>query len=148
MRGLADSLDHDLSESKVAWLANELVGIYGSTTLKHINSALNSWRATWDGRIYREPGREDVTFFHDPLPFWCLAKLYIVLHYLGDSFADSSEFSTARAGGMGETNKLQTQSNILQWMVRFRSELDQRVDRLREPPVLKLAKVADINQGD
>ena len=116
--------------------------MHGSVTLKHINNALNAWRVTWDGRIYREPGREDTTFFHDPLPFWWLAKLYIVLHYLPDSFGEGSEFSIPRAGGIREKSKLQSQSNIFRWMARFCSQ----VDHLRKQhPVLKLAKIADDN---
>ena len=87
--------------------------------MEHINGALNAWRATWDLRIYQEIGYNDAPFLDDPLPFWCLAKLYIILHHYAHLIGDDSEFAVSRVKFVDEKTKLQIQLKIVRWLSRF-----------------------------
>lgn len=113
-------LQHDLSGSTVSSLADAAMFTNSTSALGHINQALNTWRNTWDQRQFREHKYENCTFFNDPLPFWWLAKLYILLHVYADLLHPDSEFAVARARSGDETSKFQVQKKIVGWFSRFR----------------------------
>lgn len=124
-QSLLYSLQQDLSGSTVTSLANEIVSLHNSVTLKHVNSAFDAWRATWDMRHYRERGHEGHTFFSDPLPFWWLGKLYMILHCHSSDIPCDSEFAVWRVSGGDERDKLQIQFKIRGWLARFRKVRNQ-----------------------
>jgi hypothetical protein len=96
--------------------------MHGSTQMHRINGSLNSWRTTWDLRNTHDSQRAKVTFKGDPLPFWWLAKLYLVLHYYAPVLTADSEFATPRAEGLDSTGKTIVQRKIVGWLSSFRGQ--------------------------
>ena len=123
--GLDYLLQQDLSEPTIAALADKVVSTSSCSALKRINGTLNTWRTTWDLRLYREIGYTASAFLDDPMPFWCLAKLYIILHHYTDLISDESEFAVSRVGFVDEKTKLQVQSKIARWLSRFGGQICQ-----------------------
>ena len=118
----AKELQQDLSGPSVADLADRIIKTHGSLQMKGISGSLNSWRTTWDLRNMHDSQREGVTFKGDPLPFWWLAKLYLVLHYYAHILTADSEFATSRAEGLDGTGKTIVQRKIVGWLSSFRGQ--------------------------
>ncbi len=117
--GLNSLVQSDLSGPSVAALADEVVLASSCSALKQINSIFNAWRVTWDLRLYREIGYDDSGFLGNPMPFWFLAKLYIVLHHYEHLISDDSEFAVSRVKFLDERTKLQVQLKIVRWLSKF-----------------------------
>jgi hypothetical protein len=115
-------LQQDLSGPSVADLADRIVKAHGSPQIHRMNGSLNSWRTTWDLRNMHDNHRESVTFKGDPLPFWWLAKLYLVLHYYTHFLTADSEFATSRGEGLNGTGKTIVQRKIVGWLSSFRGQ--------------------------
>src|ERR1700759_5785748 len=79
-QNLDELLRCDWSASTITALAEEAVSTHGNTTLQHVNNALNSWYSVWNFRHFREIQYEGSYVCQNPMPFWWLAKLYLVLH--------------------------------------------------------------------
>ena len=117
--GFNSLVQSDLSGPSIAALADEVVSTSSCSALKQINSILNAWRVTWDLRLYREIGYNDSGFLDNPMPFWFLAKLYIVLHHYEHFISDDSEFAVSRVKFLDERTKLQVQLKIVRWLSKF-----------------------------
>ena len=115
-------LQQDHSGPSVTKIADRMVKVHGSPMIRRINNALDAWRTTWDLRNYHDNQREDCTFKGDPLPFWWLAKLYLVLHYNAPTLEPDSEFATPRAEGMDGHRKTAVQRKIVGWLSSFRGQ--------------------------
>lgn len=129
--GITDLDKHfqeDLTGGKVTALADGTVSLYGSSTLKHVNDALNFWLTTWHMRRYRESAYENRTFLSDPLPFFWLAKLYLVLHCYAFWIRDESDFAISRVKGADDGSKWTVQIKILGWLAKFRRQRCRPVD--------------------
>ena len=114
-------LQEDLSGPAVVSLANKVVDKHGSPALQRVNCAFDAWRTIWDLRHYRERDHEDRTFFNDPLPFWWLGKLYMILHCCSHFIANDSEFATWKVdSSLNEAEKLQVHLKLRRWMALFR----------------------------
>lgn len=117
-----NGLHQDLSGPSVTAIADRVVEVRGSSTIKRINDALNSWRTTWDLRKNHDSQGENCTFKGDPLPFWWLAKLYLALHYNAHIVQADSEFATPRAEGLDGHGKTTVQRKIVGWLSSFRGQ--------------------------
>ena len=115
-------LQQDLSGPSLAALADRIVKARGSPQIHRINGSLNSWRTTWDLRNTHDSQRENCTFKGDPLPFWWLAKLYLVLHHYAHILTADSEFARPRAEGLDGMGKITVQRNIVGWLSSFRGQ--------------------------
>lgn len=113
-----ERLKEDSSGPSVTAIADRIVKICGSPAIRRIDNALNSWRSTWDLRQNRDIQREDYSFKGDPLPFWWLAKLYLILHY--NIVQADSEFAAPRAEGQEGHRKTAVQRKIVGWLSSFR----------------------------
>ena len=121
--GIADLDKHfqeDLTGAKVTALADETVSRHGSPNLKHVNNAINSWLTTWNLRCFRESDYENRTFLNDPLPFFWLAKLYLVLDCHPLWKRDGSDFAVFRVPSTDDASKWRIQNKILGWLSQFR----------------------------
>lgn len=121
--GITDLDEHfqeNLTGIKLTAFADETVSLHGSSTVKHVNDALNAWLTTWHMRHYRETAYENHTFFNDPLPFFWLAKLYLVLHCYAFWITDESDFAVSRVNGADDSSKWTVQAKILGWLSKFR----------------------------
>lgn len=110
MSTLREALSYDCLPA----FADKVVGQYGTETLKHINNVLGKWHVIWSGRISRDFLQENRTFSGDPVRFWWLAKLYLVLHFYRHVIAKDSEF--AISGGGDDQARLQTQLKVIGWL--------------------------------
>lgn len=125
---LDDQLSHDLSGQLVSSLADVAIATHTSQAIKSVNSALDSWRLIWDARQHREMDHEYATFVLDPLPFWWLAKLYLLLHCAGANIKDSSEFANPRSKGLNTAGKIVAMTKVVGWLQRFRRHPNEATD--------------------
>lgn len=140
-------LKQDLSGPTVAALADDVVAACGSPALKHINNALNSWDLTWHLRRFRELEYEENSFFQNPLPFWWLAKLYLLLHLCGDILPQDSEFAISRFTDQSEAGRMNIQARLVRWLSRFRTP-QFYVEPLASNILSKLAQAANDDACD
>ena len=118
---LSSFLQENLFGPTIAGMADQAVLSCGKPSLVHVNDALNAWYTTWQLRYFREAEHEERTFFQNPLPFWWLAKLYILLHLYKDLVGKDSEFAIFRAQNINGMSKLKVQTKIVRWFSRFRA---------------------------
>jgi len=125
---LDEQLSQDLSGQLVSSLADVTIAAHTSQAIKLVNSALDSWRMIWDARQHREMDHEYATFVLDPLPFWWLAKLYLLLHCAGRSIKENSEFANPRSKGLNTAGKIVAMTKVVGWLQRFRRRPDEATD--------------------
>jgi hypothetical protein len=114
-------LNSDLTGDFVASLADTLISSYPSQTLRNVNSSLDAWLALWNTRQYRDGAiSESKMFMLDPLPFWWLAKLYLLLHCAGEDALRGSEFANPRAKGLNVKERIAMMVRVMGWLRRFR----------------------------
>ncbi|KAL2785025.1 hypothetical protein BJX66DRAFT_70274 [Aspergillus keveii] len=118
-----------LSGPSVSQLADEISSQRCSETLSHINDLLNTWRASWDAQYADEtPQGRGLPWSSDPLRFWWLAKLYIILYACRSIITEESEFFPflSRPGGDG-MEPVRLRSRIVSWLLKFRKGVDVRL---------------------
>ena len=113
-------LKEDSSGPNITAIADSALRTYASPVIRRVDNALNAWRATWDLRSYRDSKHERYTFKGDPLPFWWLAKLYLLLHYHGHILQPDSEYASPRAEAPDSHGKSMVQSKVVGWLSSFR----------------------------
>lgn len=114
-----DILNKDCSGSIVAVLAEKTVNTYGSTGMKSVNKALDRWRLVWEQRSFRESATDGSSFSSDPLPFWFLSKLYLLVYLIRPP--PESDFSLLMTHTrMSMTEKIRAQEKIVNWLNGFR----------------------------
>lgn len=117
-------LKEDHTGATITSIADRVVRVSGSPAIRRIDNALNAWYATWTRRNNHDIHREIRTFKGDALPFFWLAKLYLVLHNNAHILHPDSEFATIRANGPDAYGKTVIQRKIVGWLASFRgSEL-------------------------
>ena len=144
--GITDLDEHfheDLSGVKVNALADETVSWHGSSNVQHVNAALNAWLTTWNLRCYRESAYENRTFLNDPLPFFWLAKLYLVLHCYKFWIRDESDFAVSRVDGADDGSKWTVQIKIIGWFSRFGRQRCRPVDMRTANYMYKILERSD-----
>jgi hypothetical protein len=126
-RGTSQNTDRLLhshfSWPQVASVADSIESSASCPVAKKANSALGSWMTTWENRLYREYSYERTRVTTDSLPFFWLAKLYIVLHCCEVTNCDNP---VARVRYFYDERKSRLQSNIIRWL----SQLHGRKSRL------------------
>ncbi|KEF51619.1 uncharacterized protein A1O9_12254 [Exophiala aquamarina CBS 119918] len=110
---------NDFSGSFITTLADDLVLSHGSKAMQRINMLLNRWSQSWELRKNRDTTRENCSFSGDPLRFFWLAKLYIVLHFYRFALKNDSEFAVSTTGASSE-HKRPAHLRIISWLSRFR----------------------------
>jgi hypothetical protein len=114
-------LQQAFADNSIVALADDLVAAQDSATLKNINRTLDMWRTNWDLRGCQAFRQEKRTLSTDPVKYWWLAKLYLVLHLSRHSIHKASEFAIPESGSKNEQEKLQEiQLKVLGWLSRFR----------------------------
>ena len=113
-----DILNEDCSGITVATLAEKAINAYGSSGVKRVNEALDRWRLIWDQRKVRESAIEGSSFTSDPLPFWFLAKLYLLVCLIRPP--PDNDFNLIMTNTrMAE--KIRAQEKIVGWLNGFRA---------------------------
>ena len=133
-------LKDDPTGPNITAIADSVLKMHASPVIRKVDNALNAWRATWDLRSNRDRDHERCTFKGDPLPFWWLAKLYLLLHYHGHMLQPDSEYASPRAEAPDNTAKSMIQRKVVGWLSSFRGRKSQ-VDYETEnwlPDLMKL----------
>jgi hypothetical protein len=113
-------LKEDPSGSNITSIADEALATHASPIIRRVDNALNAWRTTWDLRRNRDSKHEPCTFKGDPLPFWWLAKLYLLLHYHGHILQPDNEYASPRAEAPDNCGKTVIQRKVIGWLSSFR----------------------------
>lgn len=135
-------LKEDFTGPNITAIADKALKLHASLVIRRIDNALNVWRATWDLRTNRDSKHEHCTFKGDPLPFWWLAKLYLLLHYHGHMLQPDSEYASPRAEAPDNQGKTMIQRKVVGWLSSFRGR-KLRLDAETEnwlPELMKLAQ--------
>ncbi|KAL2848882.1 hypothetical protein BJY01DRAFT_211219 [Aspergillus pseudoustus] len=118
---LATEILKNFSSPYIASLANDAVSYYGHSALQDINEVLDKWLLAWEERRYIiRGGPESAGFGMDPMPFWCLAKLYLLLHCRSQEIKADSEFSYFLSQGVEMEDKMKLQAQVYKWMSKLR----------------------------
>ena len=119
------NLRENFTGSYITTLADELVMKYGSPTMTRMNDVLNNWHHSWTIRKSHDPFKENRTFLCDPMRFWWLAKLYLVLHFHRDKIRKDSEWQALGSEFADEHSKAQTQLKVVSWLLQLRRPQDE-----------------------
>jgi len=126
---LMGKLKRDFSRRTIEAIADEVIKMQGGPAFQELNLALNAWRLAWDGRQFRDNQSDAKNFSADPLPFWQLAKLFIILHVVGEDKLAESELKVPKARGGDPKSKFLVQERIVSWLQKLRVEKTDGVDR-------------------
>jgi hypothetical protein len=123
---LLNNLDHkiasDFTRSNILRLEEQAVLLKSSSTFGRIDSMLNEWLTVWKRRTWRDNQYEDLAFALDPVPFWWLAKLLVLLHCGKDFLSADSEFNMVyKTGGSFRSSQF-VQGKIYQWLAKLRQK--------------------------
>jgi hypothetical protein len=135
-------LRKNFSGSYVTMLANDLVAKHGSPTVVRLNDILDNWHRSWELRKCRDLTQENRTFSCDPIQFWWLAKLFLVLHLHRHSIEKDSEWAALGLEPTDEHAKSQNQLKVVSWLLQFRKPNDE-VTQSTEHYLARFVKPSD-----
>lgn len=117
---LTRRLQLNFCRSTLENVADEVIKTQGGLVFQELNSTLNAWRMSWDHRKFQDPQSDGKTFTADPLPFWHLVKLLIVLH-LNTGGLESHEQLQLPAIQPGDMkSKMMGQEKVSSWLKMLR----------------------------
>ena len=115
-------LRDNFCSSTVEDVADEVIKTQSDLAFRDLNSTLNAWRRSWDHRKFHDPQSDGRTFSADPLPFWDLAKLLIVL-YLNPERHDVHDLLRVPVIHFGDMNsKTASQEKVFSWLKTLRDD--------------------------
>jgi len=120
MHNLDFRVFEDLSGPAISTLADQAIEKYPSNGIKTVNAILNAWHTSWTLGQHCASDHEQHYFSRDPLPFWWLAKFYLILWCCSHLIDEQSEFSRPRHKGACVTQRVQSQVKVVGWLHRFR----------------------------
>ncbi|CAJ0551539.1 Ff.00g114690.m01.CDS01 [Fusarium sp. VM40] len=112
----------DFSGPNIVQLAARVARLGNSNTFDGINRVLDEWLAVWERRSWRDSDYENLAYSLDPLPFWWLAKLFVLLHCGRDYLSVDSEFTIANKTGGSFRNSYSSQATIFRWLSKLRQK--------------------------
>ena len=141
-------LEYHFACGTISNLADFSISHYGSPSMKHMNMTLKAWRLVWDQRQFRDVENDSYRFCTDALPFWYLAKLYVVLHFYGNLVCEESDFSVFRGGSQAGQFKNRVRDKILNWLILFRWQASEKVhDSARLEKIQSPASVSGLENS-
>lgn len=121
---LLNNLDHriasDFTGPNIVRLEEQAVLLKSSNTFGRIDSMLNEWLSVWKLRNWRDTESEDLAFTLNPMPFWWLAKLLLLLHCGKDFISADSEFNMANKAGGSFRSSQSLHGKTAQWLAKLR----------------------------
>ncbi|KAJ5118201.1 c2h2 transcription factor [Penicillium atrosanguineum] len=130
---LDQQLASDFSGANIIKLTAQAVRRRGSSTFTSINDVLDKWLTIWEQRTWHDIESENISFSLDPLPFWRLAKLFLLLHCGREHFSGSEFSSVNNTGGTLQDSRA-SQAKVFLWLARLRqkdsADRVQKVDSL------------------
>lgn len=136
------SLRKNFTGSYITLLANDLVARHGTPTVVRMNEILDNWHQSWELRKSHDLMQENRTFSCDPIRFWWLAKLFLVLHLHRHSIVHDSEWAALGSEPKDEHAKSQTQLKVVSWLLQFRQP-NEEVTQLTEHYLSRFVRPAD-----
>ncbi|KAL3449905.1 hypothetical protein BJX65DRAFT_272150 [Aspergillus insuetus] len=126
---LATKILENFSSPCIASLADDAISYYGHSGLQDINEVLDKWLLAWEERRrHIRGGPESAGFGMDPMPFWSLAKLYLLLHCRSQEVKSDSEFSYFLSQGIEMEDKMKLQAQVYKWMSKLRCAQDGKTE--------------------
>ncbi|KAK5047680.1 hypothetical protein LTR84_006345 [Exophiala bonariae] len=116
---ILNNLRTNFSSHTIESLTAEIEAFSGAGRFAGENKALDTWMHWWNARQYRD--HKDSSFALNPMPFWYLAKVFLLLRLCGDAdHLTQSDFACVIAKSDDVKGKMQRQSKILELMSRLR----------------------------
>lgn len=112
----------DFSGPNIVQLAARVVRLRNSSTFDGINRVLDEWLAVWERRNWHDADYENLAFSLDPLPFWWLAKLFVLIHCGKDCFSVDSELTMVSKTGGSFRDSHSSQVKIFRWFAKLRQK--------------------------
>lgn len=119
---LTRQLQLNFCRSTLENVADEVINTQGGLVFQELNSTLNAWRTAWENRKFKDPQSDGKTFSADPLPFWHLGKLLIVLHLNtgGLEYHDQLRVPAIQSGDL--QSKMMGQEKVSSWLKMLRED--------------------------
>ncbi|KAG4431543.1 hypothetical protein IFR05_012978 [Cadophora sp. M221] len=117
---VSKSLEASFNGPAISALASEIVAADGSNALRRVNQALENWMRTWELRNFRDGYYDEKAFVLDPVPFYWLAKLFLVIHCSGSGIPEDSEFTKLRPRDSEIGKRMRVQGNVFAWLTKLR----------------------------
>ena len=108
-----------MSPTTLESIAAVVVQAYNVSLFQELNQVLDRWKAAWDSREESAGARQQMVFTRDPLPFWWLAKLYLIQHCGRHIIPSSSQFNFPR-GLLSNLDGATMHPRIIDWISMFR----------------------------
>lgn len=122
--GLDSQLKADFSGPHIATLATQAVCARGATNFIDINIVLENWMKVWSCRQIFVDELESVAYSLDPLPFFWLAKLFLLLHCAAEYFPADGEFTYPRFTVQSNSERVSQQVKVMRWLFALREARD------------------------
>lgn len=113
-------LAKNFSGHTIEALTAQAVTLSGNEAIVNANKALDRWLQAWNTRLFREEVPGNSGFSSDPLPFWWLAKLFLLLHICAAVIPTDSEFDALKSRGDNLRGVLERQVKIFGFLSRIR----------------------------
>ncbi|KIW20478.1 hypothetical protein PV08_01053 [Exophiala spinifera] len=116
---MVKQLQSSLTAETIDAIADGFIGTYGGKTFTRLNSALNAWRQCWQSRVFRDLQNDGNNFLCDPLPFWHLAKLLLMLRLARVAGAEEPMLALLKVRHGPMWDRSFAQDGVLSWLRRL-----------------------------
>ena len=117
---IVSRLEQDFSGATISDLLSEVITNPSFDRLHGVNQALENWHQIWIMRQVRDGEYENRAFALNPVPFFWLAQLFILLHCGSSDIANDSEFVTAKLKESDVRGRMRIQDKIFEWLLRLK----------------------------
>lgn len=115
-RAVIEGLRRELSTRTIERLADGFVDSCGGEAMRRLNSALNAWAQCWESRIFSDCQVDFKKFLCNPLPFWHLAKLFMILRLARVAGVEEPSFSMHKIRLEDVSGKTYAQNKVVAWL--------------------------------
>ncbi|CAM1504821.1 Fc.00g024120.m01.CDS01 [Cosmosporella sp. VM-42] len=119
-REISEKLTEDFSAETVETIADNFIEKYGGNACRSLNSTLNAWRQIWETREFRDSHSDGTNFSCDPLPFWFLAKVFLMIRLVRCFLSHENVLDIPRGKPAHLRARTLAQGKLNSWLQRFR----------------------------
>lgn len=126
---MMEDLNNHFSRSTVEGVVDKIFNagvVAPNKALQNLNLALDAWREAWDKRKFCDRFSDNRSFSASPMPYWCLAKLFVALHLLGMVCPRPESLQIWSSPVGYPEGSILIQDKITSWLQEFRCEEEHR----------------------
>lgn len=125
--GISKILRESIDTQTIETVSNNVTEKYGGDACRSVNAMLNAWRRSWEARKFRDVQSDGRNFLCDPLPFWFLAKAFLIVHLTEGVDADCQILDISKGKPVDLEARAILQAKLCGWLKRFRLNQNRRI---------------------